>query len=203
RGGLAGDHMKSAGDLHLPVTGIGLMWDEGYTRQVIGVGGVIEDQYPKTVRDVVRRLDVRIEVAVRGKKVPLRAWKVDRYLSSNLYLLEPEREEDRGPPAGADRQRRRRAARRDRARDVEARRRRRADHQRHQRRAPADLAGRADPRRAGPRQAARAPGRRAVGGAPADEERAARRDRPQDRRALRARQAADRLRAARGGLQAR
>ena len=92
---LAGDHMKSAGDLHLPVTGIGLMWDEGYTRQVIGVGGVIEDQYPKTVRDVVRRLDVRIEVAVRGKKVPLRAWKVDRYLSSNLYLLEPEREEDR------------------------------------------------------------------------------------------------------------
>ncbi|TMQ12505.1 MAG: alpha-glucan family phosphorylase [Deltaproteobacteria bacterium] len=94
-GVLAGDHMKSAGDLHLPVTGIGLMWDEGYTRQVIGVGGVIEDQYPKTVRDVVRRLDVRIEVAVRGKKVPLRAWKVDRYLSSNLYLLEPEREEDR------------------------------------------------------------------------------------------------------------
>jgi starch phosphorylase len=26
---LAGDHMKSAGDLHLPVTGIGLLWDEG------------------------------------------------------------------------------------------------------------------------------------------------------------------------------
>jgi starch phosphorylase len=92
---LAGDHMKSAGDLHLPVTGIGLLWDEGYTRQVIGVGGAIEDHYPKTARDVLRRIDARIEVAVRGKKVPLRAWRVERYVASALYLLEPEREEDR------------------------------------------------------------------------------------------------------------
>jgi starch phosphorylase len=92
---LAGDHMKSAGDLHVPVTGIGLLWDEGYTRQVVGVGGVLEDQYPKTPRDAVRRIDARLEVTVRGKKVPLRAWKVERFVTSNLYLLEPEREEDR------------------------------------------------------------------------------------------------------------
>ncbi|HEX3766111.1 MAG TPA: alpha-glucan family phosphorylase [Kofleriaceae bacterium] len=92
---LAGDHMKSAGDLHLPVTGIGLLWDEGYTRQVVGVGGAIEDQYPKTARDALRRVDARVEVTVRGKKVPLRAWRVDRYLTANLYLLEPERDEDR------------------------------------------------------------------------------------------------------------
>jgi starch phosphorylase len=94
-GVLAGDHMKSAGDLRLPITGIGLLWDEGYTRQVVGVGGVIEDQYPKTPRDAVRRIDTRIDVTVRGKKVPLRAWKVERFLMSSLYLLEPEREEDR------------------------------------------------------------------------------------------------------------
>jgi glycogen phosphorylase len=92
---LAGDHMKSVGDLRLPVTGLGLLWDEGYTRQVIGVGGVLEDQYPKTPRDAVRRVDARVEVTVRGKKIPLRAWKVERFVSSNLYLLEPEREEDR------------------------------------------------------------------------------------------------------------
>jgi starch phosphorylase len=92
---LAGDHMKSVGDLHLPVTGIGLFWDEGYTRQVVGVGGGLEDQYPKTPRDAVRRVDARLEVTVRGKKIPLRAWKVERYLTSALYLLEPEREEDR------------------------------------------------------------------------------------------------------------
>jgi len=92
---LAGDHMKSAGDLRVPVTGIGLFWDEGYTRQTIGVGGVIEDHYPKTPRDAVRRIDAKVEVTVRGKKVPLRAWKVERFVTSNLYLLEPERDDDR------------------------------------------------------------------------------------------------------------
>ncbi len=92
---LAGDHMKSAGDLRAPITGIGLMWDEGYTRQVVATGGVLEDQYPKTARDAVRRIDVRLEVSVRGKKVPLRAWKVERFITSDLYLLEPENDEDR------------------------------------------------------------------------------------------------------------
>src|SRR5438874_6429667 len=91
---LAGDHMKSAGDLHAPITGIGLFWDEGYTRQVIGTGGAVEDQYPKTSRDAVRRIDARVEVTVRGRRVPLRAWRVERYVKSTLYLLEPEREED-------------------------------------------------------------------------------------------------------------
>ncbi len=92
---LAGDHMKSVGDLHVPVTGIGLFWDEGYTRQVVGAGHALEDQYPKTPRDAVRRVAARVEVTVRGKNLPLRAWKVERYISSTLYLLEPEREEDR------------------------------------------------------------------------------------------------------------
>jgi starch phosphorylase len=92
---LAGDHMKSVGDLRVPVTGIGLFWDEGYTRQVVGANQAIEDQYPKTARDAVRRVDARVEVSVRGKKIPLRAWKVERFVSSTLYLLEPERDEDR------------------------------------------------------------------------------------------------------------
>ncbi len=99
---LAGDHMKSAGDLKVPVTGIGLLWDEGYTRQVIGKSAsgkatkvTIEDQYPQTSRDALRRIDVRIEVTVKGKTVPLRAWKVERYTTADLYLLEPEREADK------------------------------------------------------------------------------------------------------------
>jgi glycogen phosphorylase len=92
---LAGDHMKSAGDLRVPLIGIGLFWDEGYTRQVVGKGGAVEDHYPKTPRDALRRVDAKIEVTVRGKKVACRAWQVDRYVSSRLYLLEPERDEDR------------------------------------------------------------------------------------------------------------
>jgi starch phosphorylase len=62
---------------------------------VIGAGNAIEDQYPKTARDAVRKIDTRIEVTVRGKKIPVRAWKVERYVTSDLYLLEPERESDR------------------------------------------------------------------------------------------------------------
>ena len=92
---LAGDHMKSVGDLRVPLTGIGLLWDEGYTRQVLGKGGALEDQYPKTARDAVRRIDARVEVTIKGKSVPLRAWKVERYVTSDLYLMEPEREADR------------------------------------------------------------------------------------------------------------
>ncbi|MGE0398632.1 MAG: alpha-glucan family phosphorylase [Kofleriaceae bacterium] len=91
---LAGDHMKSVGDLRVPLTGIGLLWDEGYTRQVVGATG-LEDQYPKTPRDAVRRVDARIEVTVRDRSIPLRAWKVERFTAATLYLLEPEREEDK------------------------------------------------------------------------------------------------------------
>ena len=38
-GVLAGDFMKSAGDLGLPVVGIGLRWAQGYTAQRIGHDG--------------------------------------------------------------------------------------------------------------------------------------------------------------------
>jgi len=92
---LAGDHMKSAGDLHVPLIGVGLFWDEGYTRQLIGAKHAVVDEYPKTPRDAVRRVDARVDVTVRGKRVPLRVWKVERFVTSTLYLLEPERADDR------------------------------------------------------------------------------------------------------------
>ncbi len=96
---LAGDHMKSVGDLHAPVTGIGLFWDEGYTSQVIGAKDAIEDHYPKTSRDALRRVELpkgtKLEVTIKGKQIPLRAWRVDRYISSKLLLLEAEEEADR------------------------------------------------------------------------------------------------------------
>lgn len=92
---LAGDYMKSAGDLKAPILGIGLFWDRGYTRQVINAKGGIDDQYPKTPRDALRRVNAKFDVTIRGKKVPLRAWQVDRYASSTLYLIEPDRDGDR------------------------------------------------------------------------------------------------------------
>jgi starch phosphorylase len=92
---LAGDHMKSVGDLRLPVIGIGLFWDEGYTVQTIGADGHPEDHYPKTRRDALVKTDALVEVTIAGKTVPCIAWKVERYLKSALYLLEPEHDHDK------------------------------------------------------------------------------------------------------------
>ncbi len=92
---LAGDHMKSVGDLRLPVTGLGLLWDEGYVEQRIDGDGHPVDHYPRTSRDGLEEVGVTIEVTVRGKHVPCRAWRVRRFGAGELYLLEPIHADDR------------------------------------------------------------------------------------------------------------
>lgn len=94
---LAGDHMKSVGDLKAPVTGIGLFWSEGYTRQVVGKNGQIKDEYPKTDRGPLQRVKLKkkLTVTVKGKKVALRAWRVTQFTQATLYLLEPDDKADR------------------------------------------------------------------------------------------------------------
>lgn len=95
-GVLAGDHMKSVGDLRLPVTGIGLFWSEGYTKQVIGDEGELQDLYPVTGKHAVKRVaDVQVEVTVRGKPIACHAYRVTRYTDATLFLLEPADEDDR------------------------------------------------------------------------------------------------------------
>lgn len=92
---LAGDVMKSAGDLRLPVTGIGLFWGEGYCNQFVRPDGQIEDRYLPTARTALEPLDVELSVEVAGRQVPCRAFRVKDYLSSTLYLIEPVAESDR------------------------------------------------------------------------------------------------------------
>ncbi len=94
-GVLAGDMVKSAGDLRLPMVAIGLLWDEGYTVQVVNSNGAIEDHNPKTSRDLLTQLDVRFPVTVHGKTIQCTAWKVEHIISVPLYLIEPVEEEDR------------------------------------------------------------------------------------------------------------
>ena len=45
-GVLAGDHMKSASDMALPVVGVGLLYRKGYFRQTIDADGHQEHEYP-------------------------------------------------------------------------------------------------------------------------------------------------------------
>ena len=45
-GGLAGDFLKTANDLGLPVIGIGLLYQEGYFRQLLDASGWQQETYP-------------------------------------------------------------------------------------------------------------------------------------------------------------
>ncbi|HET6613617.1 MAG TPA: alpha-glucan family phosphorylase [Kofleriaceae bacterium] len=96
-GVLAGDTMKSVGDLKLPVVGIGLLWAQGYTTQRINASGHPEEgEIQDTARDGLRPVDhPPIEVTIAGKTVPLCAYRVDRFTSATLYLLEPVNDDDR------------------------------------------------------------------------------------------------------------
>jgi glycogen phosphorylase len=95
-GVLAGDFLRSAHALSLPVVGIGILWGEGFSRQRIDEGGVAED-HPSTVdRSSLVREDVTVEVSIDGEPIPLAIFRIDAYDNVPLYLLEPVHEEDRG-----------------------------------------------------------------------------------------------------------
>ena len=42
---LAGDHLKSASDLGIPLIGIGLLYDQGYFRQTLDANGWQQEHY--------------------------------------------------------------------------------------------------------------------------------------------------------------
>ena len=45
-GVLAGDYLKTASDLDVPVIGIGLLYQEGYFRQIVDADGMQQEFYP-------------------------------------------------------------------------------------------------------------------------------------------------------------
>ncbi len=94
-GNVAGDQLKAAGDLGVPVVGVGLLWQQGYFRQVIGKGGLQEALYPyndpgQLPITPVREANgewLRLEVRLPGFSVWLRAWQV-QVGRVRLYLLD-------------------------------------------------------------------------------------------------------------------
>src|SRR5262245_39253182 len=94
-GVLAGDFMKSAGDLSLPVVGLGLRWAQGYTAQRIGPDGYPfdewHDHYPAFLADPGVRGCVGIGHRAGGRHVGL----VGRYAIAPLFLPEPVEARDR------------------------------------------------------------------------------------------------------------
>lgn len=88
-GVLAGDYMKACHDMAVPVVGIGLLWDEGYTRQIIGRDGKPLHRAVPTRRRDFEKVDAEFSVAIKGERVPLQAYRVRNYATAPLYVLEP------------------------------------------------------------------------------------------------------------------
>jgi glycogen phosphorylase len=81
---LAGDHTKAASDIGVPLVGVGLWYPEGYFHQRIEADGQQEAVYQRkspyelpfhAVTDA-KGNEVRVSVAIQGRDVQLRAWRV-------------------------------------------------------------------------------------------------------------------------------
>ncbi|MDC0835057.1 Glycogen phosphorylase [Geitlerinema sp. FC II] len=94
-GVLAGDHLKSASDLGLPLVGVGLLYQEGYFAQYLNADGWQQERYP--INDFynlplhpIRNPDgseLRISVDYPGRTVYARAWRV-QVGTVSLYMLD-------------------------------------------------------------------------------------------------------------------
>ncbi len=99
---LAGDHLKSASDLNLPVIGVGLFYHEGFFQQYLNADGWQQEAYPENdISTMPLRLmedangqPVTIEVEIRNEVVKVQIWQlmVGRI---PLYLLDTNLKENR------------------------------------------------------------------------------------------------------------
>jgi starch phosphorylase len=86
---LAGDFIKSARDLSLPVVGVGLRWARGYSRQSLGDDGLPVSEFPTYRADFLEDTGVRVRVRVAMREVEARVWRTERWGNAPLLLLEP------------------------------------------------------------------------------------------------------------------
>ena len=86
---LAGDFMKSAHDLRLPVVGVGLRYAHGYSRQRIGTDGVPVSEFPPCPTTGLADTGVRVRVRVAAREVEARVWRTEHWGNAPLFLLEP------------------------------------------------------------------------------------------------------------------
>ena len=94
-GVLAGDHLKSASDLGLPLIAVGLLYQEGYFAQYLNADGWQQERYP--INDFYNMplhsernpdgSELRIEVQYPGRVVYARVWRV-QIGTVPLYMLD-------------------------------------------------------------------------------------------------------------------
>ena len=100
-GVLAGDHLKAASGLAIPLTGIGLFYRQGYFRQTFTHDGFQVEQYPvldphlmalSSVRDGAGG-ELRVQVELAGAPLIARLWKAQVGRIS-LYLMDADIDEN-------------------------------------------------------------------------------------------------------------
>ncbi len=94
-GNVAGDQLKAANDLGVPVIGVGLLYQQGYFRQLIGPDGIQQAAYPyndpgQLPVTPLRHANgewLRLKLDLPGHSIWLRAWQA-RVGRLKLYLLD-------------------------------------------------------------------------------------------------------------------
>jgi starch phosphorylase len=100
-GVLAGDLLKAASDLAVPLVGVGLLYRQGYFHQRLDLGGWQHESWTTThfeqtpavlVTEPSGRPQV-VEVEIRARRVRIQVWRVD-IGRVPLYLLDTDREDN-------------------------------------------------------------------------------------------------------------
>ncbi|SFU71357.1 starch phosphorylase [Nitrosomonas eutropha] len=94
-GVLAGDYLKAASDLAIPITAIGLLYQEGYFRQMLDASGWQQEIYPYNdssslpLRPLLAHNGTWLSIPIElpGRTVQLHVW-VAQVGRINLYLLD-------------------------------------------------------------------------------------------------------------------
>jgi starch phosphorylase len=94
-GVLAGDHLKGASDLGVPLVGVGLLYQQGYFKQYLNPAGWQQETYEDNdFRNLPLSLELKpdgrpltIDVAYDGRVVTVQIWRV-RVGRVNLFLLD-------------------------------------------------------------------------------------------------------------------
>jgi len=85
---LAGDFLKTARDVNYPVIGIGILWRQDYTTQLINEEGRPYDLYPSYDYEYLEETGITIELNIQNEKVPCKVRKTNQYNNAPLYLLD-------------------------------------------------------------------------------------------------------------------
>ena len=110
-GNVAGDQLKAASDLGVPLIGIGLLYQQGYFRQMINKDGAQQALYPYNDPGQLPVTPLRypngewlhLEIPLRGGPFRLRVWKV-QVGRVQLFLLDSNvASNSRGPPGNHQR----------------------------------------------------------------------------------------------------